>query len=81
MSDPAWKQQYRFRAGIKGTLSQGVRSFSMRQSRCVAFAKTALQQVFAAVGFNAARAIGWLEQRPRAKTRISFFARLAPQTS
>lgn len=81
MNDPAWKQQYRIRAGIEGTLSQGVRAFGMRQSRYVGFAKTAIQQVFAAVGINAARVVGWLDQRLCAKTRISPFARLAPQTS
>jgi transposase len=81
MNDPAWKKRYRVRAGVEGTLSQGVRAFGMRQSRYVGLAKTALQQVFAAVSINAARIVGWLEQRPRAKTRISPFARLAPKTS
>lgn len=81
MIDPVWKKQYRIRAGVEGTLSQGVRAFGMRQSRYVGFAKTALQQVFAAVSINAARIVGWLDQRPRAKTRISPFARLAPHTS
>jgi hypothetical protein len=45
MNDPAWKKQYRVRAGVEGTLSQGVRAFGMRQSRYVGFAKTALQQL------------------------------------
>lgn len=81
MNDPIWKKQYRIRAGVEGTLSQGVRAFGMRQSRYIGQAKTALQQVFAAVSMNAARVIGWLDETPRAKTRISPFAKLAPRAS
>ncbi len=38
MHDPAWKQRYRVRAGIEGTLSQGVRAFGMRRSRYIGLA-------------------------------------------
>jgi hypothetical protein len=31
MHDPAWKRRYRVRAGVEGTLSQGVRAFGMRR--------------------------------------------------
>jgi transposase len=44
----------------------------------VGLAKTTLQQVFVAVGINAARIVGWLDGRPHAKTRVSRFARLRP---
>src|SRR3712207_3205083 len=33
MSDPAWQERYHRRAGVEGTLSQGVRAFGMRRSR------------------------------------------------
>ena len=78
MHEPAWKKKYRVRAGVEGTLSQGVRTFGMRRSRYVGLAKTALQQVLAAVGINVARAVAWLDGRIRARTRISRFARLRP---
>ena len=78
MHDLAWKKKYRVRAGVEGTLSQGVRAFGMRRSRYVGLAKTALQQVFAAVGINVTRIVGWLDGHDRAKTRISRFARLKP---
>jgi len=81
MHEPAWKKKYRVRAGVEGTLSQGVRAFGMRRSRYVGLAKTALQQALAAVGINVARAVAWLEGRARAKTRISRFARLKPATA
>jgi transposase len=77
MDDPAWQKRYGLRAGIEGTLSQGVRAFGMRRSRYVGLAKTGLQQVCAAAAMNVARIVNWLEERPRAKTRVTRFAALA----
>lgn len=81
MSDPDWKKRYRVRAGVEGTLSQGVRAFGMRRSRYIGMAKTALQQVFAAASINAVRIVEWLDGHVHAPTRVSRFARLAPQPS
>jgi transposase len=78
MREPAWKKKYRVRAGVEGTLSQGVRAFGMRRSRYVGLAKTALQELLAAVGINVARIVEWLDGCARAKTRVSRFARLRP---
>jgi transposase len=78
MRDPAWKERYHVRAGVEGTLSQGVRSCGMRQSRYIGLAKTGLQEVCIAVGMNVARVVHWLDGRPRAKTRVTRFAALAP---
>jgi len=77
MHDPAWKQRYRVRAGIEGTLSQGVRTFGMRRSRYIGLAKTGLQQVCTAAAMNVSRVVNWLDGRPRAKTRVTRFAALA----
>ena len=77
MSDPAWQERYHRRAGVEGTLSQGVRAFGMRRSRYVGLAKTALQQVCIAVGMNVSRVVHWLDGLPRAKTRVTRFAALA----
>ncbi len=77
MHDPAWKGRYRVRAGIEGTLSQGVRAFGMRRSRYVGLAKTGLQQACTAAAMNVSRIVNWLEQKPRAKTRTTRFAALA----
>ncbi|HEY0391222.1 MAG TPA: IS1182 family transposase [Solirubrobacterales bacterium] len=78
MSDPAWKKRYRIRAGVEGTLSQGVRVFGMRRSRYIGLAKTALQQVCIAAAMNVSRIISWLDGLPRAKTRVTRFVALAP---
>jgi transposase len=77
MTDPAWVERYHRRAGVEGTLSQGVRAFGTRRSRYIGLAKTGLQQVCTAVAMNASRVVHWLNGRPRAKTRVTRFAALA----
>ncbi|HET6519571.1 MAG TPA: IS1182 family transposase [Geminicoccaceae bacterium] len=77
MHDPAWKERYRVRAGVEGTLSQGVRAFGMRRSRYIGIAKTGLQQACTAAAMNALRAVRWLAGTARARTRITRFAALA----
>ena len=77
MHDPAWKARYRVRAGVEGTLSQGVRAFGIRRSRYIGLAKTGLQQACTAAAMNVSRIVNWLEQKPRAKTRVTRFTILA----
>jgi transposase len=77
MSDPAWQERHHGRAGVEGTLSQGVRAFGMRRSRYIGLAKTGLQQVCVAVGMNVSRVVHWLDGLPRARTRVTPFAALA----
>jgi transposase len=72
------KQRYQRRAGVEGTLSQGVRAFGLRQTRYRGLAKTHLQHVATAAAINLDRLMAWLDERPRAKTRTSRFATLAP---
>jgi transposase len=78
MEDPEWRKRYQIRAGIEGTLSQGIRSFDLRRSRYIGLAKTGLQEALTAAGMNVLRVVNWLEAKPRAKTRVSRFAALAP---
>lgn len=70
--------QYARRQGIEGTLSQGVRAFGLRRSRYRGQAKTHLQHVATAVAVNVSRVIDWRNEVPRAQTRCSHFASLAP---
>jgi transposase len=81
MTDPTWQERYRRRAGVEGTLSQGVRALGMRRSRYIGLAKTGLQQVCTAVAINASRVVRWLDGWPRAKTRVTRFAALATATA
>ena len=66
------------RAGIEGTLSQGVRAFGLRHTRYRGTAKTHLQHIATAAAINIDRIVAWLDERPRAQTRTSRFAALAP---
>lgn len=72
-----WKAEYARRAGIEGTISQGVRGLGLRRCRYVGLAKAHLQHVITAAAMDLSRLAAWLMEVPRAKTRISRFARLA----
>jgi len=72
------RHRYHCRAGVEGTLSQGVRAFGLRQPRYRGLEKTHLQHVASAAAINIDRIVAWLDARPRAKTRTSRFAALAP---
>jgi transposase len=72
------QRQYGRRAGVEGTLSQGVRAFGLRRTRYRGLPKTHLQHVATAAAINIDRIVAWLDERPRAQTRTSRFAALAP---
>jgi transposase len=71
-----FKQQYAARAGIEGTLSQGVQVCGLRRSRYIGQARTHLQHVLMAAALNLVRVIAWLAEVPRRTTRPSRFAAL-----
>lgn len=71
------RHEYKERAGIEGTLSQGIRRGTVRRSRYIGLSKTHLQEIATATGINLLRTINYLNQVPIAKTRVSRFARLA----
>lgn len=72
---------YRKRAGIEGTLSQGVRSSRLRRSRYIGLAKTRLQHVLTAVAIDFERIGNWLVNTTPAATRHSRFSKLMLQQS
>jgi len=71
-----FKQVYAKRAGIEGTISQGVRVMGLRRSRYIGQEKTHLQHVATAAALNLVRSMAWLSGVPRAQTRRSTFVRL-----
>jgi transposase len=71
-----FKTAYNRRAGIEGTLSQGIRAFELRRARYLGIAKVHLQQVFTATAFNFCRISAWNAEQSRAKTRQAPFVRL-----
>ena len=75
-----FKERYKARAGIEAAISQAVRAFDLRRSRYVGEAKTHLRHVCIAAAMNLTRLAAWFDQVPKAKTRQSRFAALAPVT-
>jgi transposase len=71
------RRRYARRAGIEGTISQGVRAFGLRRSRYRGLAKTHLQHVATAAAINVERLTAWFRAVPRAATRTSRLAALA----
>jgi transposase len=74
----AFTEMYADRAGIEGTISQGVRRSDLRRSRYIGLAKTRLMHILVAAALNFLRVAAWLAEVPQARTRTSAFARLAP---
>jgi transposase len=75
---PEFAAQYASRAGVEGTLSQGVRAFGLRQARYRGLAKTHLQHLATAAAINVDRLADRLTGVTPARTRRSHFAALAP---
>ena len=70
------RPEYAVRAGVEGTLSQGVRGFGLRRCRYIGLAKARLQHVATAAALNIYRISDWVGDVPRAATRTSSFVRL-----
>lgn len=77
----AFWEKYAQRCGIEGTISQAVRGYELRFARYIGLAKTNLQMTATAAAINLHRLFDWWQHRPRAQTRISAFAKLAPSPS
>lgn len=73
-----WKARYKIRAGVEGTISQGVGRCGLRRSRYRGLAKTSLQHQLTGAAINLARIDAHLTETPRARTRTSHFAALRP---
>lgn len=65
------------RAGVEGTMSQGVHVCELRQARYRTLPKVRLQHVATAVAISLQRLDSWWTDTPRAPTRTSRFAALA----
>jgi transposase len=71
-----FQERYAKRAGVEGTISQGVRAFGLRRSRYRGTLKTHLQHVMTATAMDMTRLLAWIMGFPRDGTRISRFASL-----
>nr|WP_272913342.1 transposase [Methylobacterium sp. SyP6R] len=80
-ADDAFAEQYRWRAGIEGTLSLGVRTMHLRRARYLGLTKVHLHHVLTAAALNIRRIVDWLAGETIASTRRSPFARLTSQAA
>ena len=76
LSSEEGRTEYKKRAGVEGSVSQGVRRSDLRRSRYLGLIKTHLQHVATAVALNVVRVVNFLNEVPLAPTRKSRFARL-----
>ncbi len=70
-------QQYARRAGIEGTIAQGVSRGDLRRSRYRGLVRTRLLHQLIGAALNFVRVAAWLAEVPRSQTRRSAFAVLA----
>jgi transposase len=73
-----FKTRYAQRAGIEGTIAQGIGMGDLRRSRYIGAAKTRLMHLLLAAALNFMRVAAWLADIPRSRTRPSAFAALSP---
>lgn len=73
---PQFQQNYARRAGVEGTISQGVGRFDLRRTRYFGLAKTHLQHIATACAINLSRFFDWSNHATKARTRTSSFAKL-----
>lgn len=72
----AWQAKYALRAGVEGTIGQGVAVTDLRHARYRGLGKTHLEHVFSAVALNLIRLDAWWNGHPLDRTRTSHLARL-----
>jgi transposase len=71
-----FKTLYARRAGLEGTISQGVRAMGLRRSRYIGQERTHLQHLATAAAMSIVRLMRWLDGEPHAQTRTSAFVQL-----
>ena len=73
---PDWQARYAVRAGVEGTIRQGVAVTGMRRARYRGLPKTRLEHVYSAVALNLIRLHAYWNGHPLDRTRTSHLARL-----
>ena len=66
-----------YRAGIEGTISQGVRKMGLRKSRYIGLPRTRLQHLATAAAINLFRVFDWLSGDRPIETPVPAFVALA----
>jgi len=71
-----WKDRYKIRAGVEGTMRQATHVTGIRRARYLGLAKTRLEHNAAAAAVNLIRLDAWWTGRPLDRTRTTHLQRL-----
>ena len=71
-----WKDKYKLRAGVEGTINQTLDITGIRHARYRGLPKTSLQHLFSAIAVNLVRLHAWWTENPLPTTRTSRLQRL-----
>jgi len=73
---PAFKDRYRARAGVEGTIAQATHVTGIRRARYLGLPKTRLEHLAAATAINCIRLDAWYNGKPLDRTRTTHLQRL-----
>ena len=73
---PAFKDRYRARAGVEGTIAQATHVTGIRRARYLGLDKTRLEHLAAATAINCIRLDAWYAGKPLDRTRTTHLQRL-----
>jgi len=71
-----WQAKYALRAGVEGTIRQGIAVADLRHARYRGLGKTHLEHFYSAVALNLIRLNAWWNGHPLDRARTSHLARL-----
>ncbi len=72
----AWRERYKARAGVEGTIAQATHVTGVRHARYTGLAKTRLEHLLAATAVNLIRLDAWWTDKPLDRTRTRQLQRL-----
>jgi transposase len=73
---PGFKDRYRARAGVEGTIAQATHVTGIRRARYLGLDKTRLEHLAAATAINCIRLDAWYNGKPLDRTRTTHLQRL-----
>jgi transposase len=73
---PAFRERYRARAGVEGTIAQATHVTGIRRARYAGLAKTRLEHLIAATAINCIRVDAWYTGKPIDRARTTHLQRL-----
>jgi transposase len=80
-STDQWRNDYKIRAGVEGTMRQTTHVTGIRRARYIGLPKTTLEHNLAAAAINLIRYDAWLTGHPLDRTRTTHLQRIFPNAA